>query len=50
MEFVTGEREMEQEALKSIYEEEFNVADQLTVYEVDLHDHNTKIKFTLPGK
>jgi len=52
MEYYSEEREMEVEALQSIYGEQFTaMADNPPVtYEVKLQQTTTKIIFTIPGK
>ena len=52
MEGSSEEREMEVEALQSIYGEQFTVIvdSQPVLYEVKLQQTKTKIIFTIPGK
>ena len=52
MEGPSEEREMEVEALQSIYGEQFTVMvdNQPVSYEVKLQQTKTKIIFTIPGK
>lgn len=53
MEGSSDEREMEVEALQSIYGEQFSTgggsANEPVIYEVKLEQNNTKIIFTIPG-
>ena len=53
MECSSGEREMEVEALKSIYGEQFTTdggkGDEPISYEVKLESKDIKIIFTIPG-
>jgi len=52
MEYSSEEREMEVEALQSIYGEQFTVMVDIppVTYEVKLQQTTTKIIFTIPGK